>query len=109
MNFADFEEFVAEQLDECERIRRTKGVEYAGAGDRLANFKRAAALTGQDPLAIALVYAAKHWDSVCSFVRLGPDRATTTLSEPIHGRLQDLINYMLFIGALIEEERRRAP
>lgn len=95
----------------CERIQRetvdilvSKGAEYAGSVDRLANFKRGAANTGVEPLTVLHVYMAKHWDSVSSYVRAKQRGENPKLSEPIVGRFYDLINYAVLAIALIEEE-----
>ena len=94
----------------CEETRKTtfelllvKGGEYANSDDRLANFKRGAMLTGVTPLQCAFVYASKHYDAVATYVRdqaAGRDRPR---SEPISGRLDDLINYCLLLKGLVQE------
>jgi hypothetical protein len=78
-----------------------KGAEYACNEDRLANFKRGAALTGASPLKVAFIYASKHYDSIATFVR-EPERAT---SEPIESRFDDMINYLILMKALVHENR----
>jgi hypothetical protein len=104
MTAAEFDAYIESALLQCKGILSMKGPEYAGPDDRLANFKRAAAHTGAPPLLIAFVYATKHWDAVANYVRATSNGKPLRLSEPIEGRLQDLINYLLFIGALIKEE-----
>lgn len=103
MNQEDFEKL-------CERIQQdtisilvSKGAEYAGSEDRLANFKRGAMNTGVEPLTVLHVYMAKHWDSISSYVRAKQRGENPTLSEPIVGRFYDLINYAVLAIALIEE------
>lgn len=78
-----------------------RGAEYAGSVDRLANFKRGAALTGCTAQQVAFVYLSKHYDAVATYVREGGSRPG---SEPIDGRLHDLVNYILLLSALIKEE-----
>lgn len=99
MNQTDFTALVDATFKSCHQLLVVKGGEYAGSDDRLANFKRGAALVGVDPLAVAFIYASKHYDSIASYVR-DPSRAS---SEPIEGRFDDLINYMLLMKAIVAE------
>ncbi len=108
MNQEDFTNQVNDIMAHCHELLVVKGGEYAGTADRLANFKRGAALTGCTPLQCLFVYMSKHYDAVATYIR---DEATGTLrprSEPIDGRFNDLINYCILAQALIEEQRRGA-
>lgn len=97
---------VAEEVfEKCRTIMTGKGREYSrGEEDCLSNFKRAGEAIGIDPLKIAFVYMAKHWDSITSFVKTGQ----TFSEESIEGRYQDLINYAIIHLALIREARSEA-
>jgi hypothetical protein len=79
-------------------LNKTKGVDYAGQEDALANFKRHAADLGLRPEQIWAVYAGKHWDAITTYVREGGVH-----SEPIEGRLHDLILYSFLLLGLIRE------
>lgn len=95
-------DYVLLQDQVFERVRelgRSKGRDYAGDADALANFKRHGQILGLSPLVIWAVYAGKHWDAVMAYIR-EPDRAT---SEPIQGRIDDLVTYLTLLTALIEE------
>lgn len=81
----------------------TKGQEYAGSEDRLANFKRGAQSVGLPPTTILNVYASKHWDSIQSFIRGQVSGEERELSEPIEGRIDDLILYLILLKCLIRE------
>jgi len=85
-----------------------KGGEYAGDGDRLANFKRGAALTGCTSLQVAFIYASKHYDGIASFVKTSAAGTPRPSSEPIEGRFDDLINYCILMKALVVEARNEA-
>lgn len=103
MNQQDFNNLVGSTIKTTAELLVVKGGEYAGSEDRLANFKRGAALTGCTPLQTALIYMSKHYDAVCTYIRdeaAGTDRPR---SEPITGRLDDLINYCLLIKGLVVE------
>lgn len=80
-----------------------KGEEYAGTEDRLSNFKRGAALTGATPEQVLFVYMSKHYDSLATYIRKTAAGQAPALSEPIEGRVDDLINYCLLLQALFAE------
>lgn len=82
------------------RINETKGHDYAGDEDALSNFKDEAAEIGITPEQVWHVYAAKHWRSVATYVREGEVQ-----SEPIEGRLRDVILYCFLLMGLVEEKR----
>ena len=107
MQQADFDKVVEETIENIRQLLIVKGGEYAGSSDRLANFKRGAELTGATPLQVLFVYLSKHYDAVATFVR---DDAAHTLrprSEPIDGRLDDIINYCMLAKALIRDEAKQ--
>lgn len=101
MNQKDFDVVVNETLKSIQNLLVVKGWEYAGSEDRLANFKRGAAMTGATPLQVALIYASKHYDSIASYIKANGDIQS---SEPIEGRFDDLINYCILMKALIKED-----
>ena len=55
------------------------------------------------PEFVAMVYLLKHMDSVRNFVMDGVEAS----DEPIEGRLRDIRNYCLLIGALIKENKEQ--
>lgn len=109
MNQDQFALIVQETITSTAKLLLLKGEEYAGSEDRLANFKRGAALTGATPLQVAFVYASKHYDAIATFVRKDAQAQVQQLSEPIEGRLDDLINYCILMKALIVESGNTAP
>ncbi len=109
MNQKDFEELCQQIQRDTTDILILKGREYAGSADRLANFKRNAELSGVDPLTVLHVYMAKHWDSFSTYVRDMQAKQPRELSEPIEGRLHDLINYAVLAVALIQDKPKEAP
>lgn len=104
MNSTDLETIVEQTFSRTRELLVVKGGEYAGDGDRLANFKRGAALTGCTPLQVAFIYLSKHYDGVSSYVKTSAQGKVRVSSEPIEGRLDDLINYCLLIKAIIAEQ-----
>ncbi len=90
------------------RLTGTKGREYRnGDPDVHANFNRLQAMLGIDRHKVLMVFATKHWDSIGNYIRtLGQDGAPA-LSEPIDGRIDDIILYMLLLKAMIRDGYNR--
>lgn len=103
MNNKDFTTLVEQTQRDTLSLLVSKGQEYAGTEDRLSNFKRGAQLTGTTPLQTCFVYMSKHYDSLATYVRKDAAGFSQTLSEPIEGRLDDLINYCVLMKAIISE------
>lgn len=103
MKQEEFDGLVNETLTEIRHLLVVKGGEYAGSEDRLANFKRGAALSGTTPLQVLFIYLNKHYDAVATFVRDDAAGLTRPRSESIEGRLDDLMNYCLLAKALVRE------
>lgn len=96
-----------DQLAELIKLTKTKGEEYARSeDDQLANFKRQAAELGLDPEKVLAVFLNKHLDAIKSFIKTGQ-----VLSEPIQGRIDDAILYLILLKAMIveKEEQAKAP
>lgn len=104
MNTSELDVLVNQTFAEINRLLIVKGGEYANSEDRLANFKRGAGLTGCTPLQVLFIYMSKHYDAVASFVQTSAKGEARPSSEPIEGRLDDLINYCLLAKGLIREQ-----
>jgi hypothetical protein len=102
MRREDFENLVTEVQQACSELRDTKGMEYAGDDDALRNFKRTSEDCGIEPRHVWYVFAQKHWSSIRHFVRSGK-----VASEPIEGRINDLINYLYLLRGMVEESESR--
>ena len=105
MNQKEFSIVVDNTIKSTAHLLVVKGEEYAGSSDRLANFKRGAQLTGTTPLQTALIYASKHYDSICTYIRKESTGTKQVLSEPIEGRFDDLINYCILMKAIVLESK----
>lgn len=79
---------------------RIKGVEYSGPVDCLANFRRNAERLGVTPELIWAVYAGKHWDAIQTWAQNCNRGIVQEHSEPIPGRMDDLITYLILAKAL---------
>lgn len=106
MNQTDFEIVINQTVEEIRRLLIVKGGEYAGSTDRLANFKRGAELVGVSPLQCLFIYLSKHYDAISTFVRDDAAGLVRPRSEPIDGRLDDLINYAILAKALVKEQEK---
>ena len=86
-------------------LTASKGEEYtnnaaAGAADQHANFKRLSEELGLTPEQVLSVYLTKHLDAIKSYLRMGRE-----FSEPIDGRIDDAILYLILLKGLIVERR----
>ena len=102
MDRTEFLAMLDEDYQAIRKINETKGHDYAGDDDALANFKRHATELGLTPEQVWSVYASKHWDAVMTYVREG-----SVASEPIEGRLHDVILYSFLLLGLVREKAPR--
>lgn len=101
MTREQFIEYRKKFLEECDSITQTKGKDYTkSSADCLANFKEGAVF-GLKPLQVAGMFGKKHIDSIYNYIKTNGQSE----SEPIRERLKDAVNYLMFIGALIEEQK----
>lgn len=109
MNGEDFSKHIVEPtVEELKRLMMVKGGEYAGDGDRLANFKRNAERLGLKPEQVWAVYFAKHLDAIFQHVHDLQTGKTRPASEPLEGRVDDAINYLILFKGLLWERRNAA-
>lgn len=80
-----------------------KNANYATADDRLHNFKAGAAITGGTPAQAALGYMAKHLVSLQDKVARNDFHDREDLKE----KIQDSINYLVFIWCCANEEMEK--
>lgn len=105
MTTAEFNKIVASRLVMIEKVLAAKASEYA-RGDRLSNFKRAAAMMKVSPERALLGMMAKHWVSVLDFI----DDIDIDI---LHGdwewdeKLGDSINYLILLEALAAERQAK--
>jgi hypothetical protein len=84
-------------------LLEVKGGEYAPGADALINFKQSRDEAGLASLKQAwAVFAAKHWRSVMNYIKDDVAGVVRQRSEPILGRIDDLINYLLLLHVIIE-------
>jgi len=89
----------------CLDVLKDRGPQYAGDGDRFANFKLIAGLLGNfkvnpgDPKTVLVVYMLKHIFSLLSYLGGTPEG-----NEKVEGRLVDIRNYVDLLYGLLYEE-----
>ena len=112
MKNKEFIEQTKQFFEECVNVMNIKGREYAGdqEDDKFANFKRVAKLQGIPVTSAWFTYFIKHFDSLTSFIRkrnqgMSVSEIEMGLSEPISGRIGDMINYLFILNGIIDEER----
>lgn len=102
-----FERVIADQLSRSELLLASKGQEYAENAnisskvDRLAHFKKAAALLGETPAQAAFGMLAKHLVAISDMIGAGKSYPLETWDE----KITDSINYLLILRAIVEEGR----
>lgn len=89
---------IAATFERIKELNDTKGCEYAGDADALANFRNRAEQLDLDPLKVWGIFFGKHADAIFAFIRVGK-----VLSEPIEGRIDDAILYLILLRALVKE------
>jgi len=100
MEAQKFYDTIEDLIDECFEIMKAKGLAYSGKSDSFANFKRVAKNLSMSPYNVWYVYFAKHLDSLASWIR-----EEYSDSEPITGRIKDLINYLFLLYGMIKENK----
>ena len=104
-----YNQIIESTVLEIRKLGDLKGGEYAGDRDRLANFRRNGAALDLNMETIWAVYAAKHWDALMQFIQdteKGKDRVRL---EPIGGRVDDLIVYLILLKCMLVERGTPEP
>lgn len=99
MNREQFLDSMNDAYTAIRRLNETKGHDYAGNEDPFSNFKQRGEELGLTKEQIWAVYASKHWDAIMTFCREGQVE-----SEPIEGRLQDVILYCFLMLGMVADD-----
>lgn len=107
MTREEFNEIVETRIEHIKFTLTNKGREYA-RGDRLSNFKRAAALEKCTPEKALRGMLSKHLISIYDMI--------DDLEQDVHSpeliwkeKLGDAINYLILLEALIHERQAQTP
>lgn len=104
MDAKTFERIVAAARKRQDKIIKEKGDDYTVGNadtDRLYNFKFIAQVLGLTPVQVWAVYFLKHVLAICAFTKGVQE------SEPITGRMDDVVNYIYLLDALKSDESLR--
>lgn len=96
---------LTDAIEKINYLSATKGGEYAAEDDRLDNFRRNGERLGLPMEVVWGVYASKHWDALQTYIRDINRGRTRARSEPIEGRADDLIVYLLLFKAMLAERK----
>tara|TARA_R100000742_G_C4214856_1_gene40223 strand:+ start:314 stop:643 length:330 start_codon:yes stop_codon:yes gene_type:complete len=87
------------KLSDDKRIEYTEGNHNDNV---LWNFETIADKVNLNPLQVLSVYYQKHNSSINNYFKDGKE-----YSEPIEGRIQDMINYLLLMVAMLRKYKKR--
>jgi hypothetical protein len=96
----DFAALVDEHVEDLRASLREKAKEYAKEGDRLWNFKRAAALKRETPERALWGFFVKHIISVADMID-DIDRGVKTPAGLWEEKLRDVRNYAVLLHGLV--------
>lgn len=105
MTPSEFKRVFDTTITELNMLLVVKGGEYAADNDRLANFREAARRTGMTPAQVLLIYLDKHYSAICNHIKDEAKGTVRAKSEPIEGRVNDMLNYLLLYKAMLSENR----
>lgn len=104
MNGEEFEKTIHALHEKLLQLTATKGAEYTqGRDNRFDNFERQAEALGLTREQVLLVFLNKHLDSITTYVK---DRALARgreYSEPMTGRVDDAILYLLLLRGMMAQ------
>jgi hypothetical protein len=95
------DEVFAQRFADCMEMIRAKNADYTqgtAKKDRIAAFRRIGKDINVPMTKVWAIFAQKHWGAVMKFVKDGQVE-----SEPIDGRINDLINYFVLLGAIVND------
>lgn len=105
MNSNDFNAVIEQQQVRSSQMLYSKNAHYNAEGDKLASFKKAAALRGQTPRQALAGMMLKHTVSVYDLC----DATDVGSLETWNEKITDHINYLLLLRAIVDEEAMADP
>lgn len=100
---AQWDVLLARSIEQIQSLATVKGGEYAGDSDRLANFRRNGQALGLPMEVVWSIYYNKHHDAVMQYVKDLSSGTTRKRAEPLSGRVDDMIVYLLLLKAILIE------
>ena len=101
MNYAQKDEIFNSTLQRIIQLNKLKAGEYASNSDALANFRQEAEDNNLSMETIWRVFANKHWRAISRFVADKQSGINRPSSEPIQGRIDDMIVYLLLLTCIL--------
>ncbi len=102
MTYEDFEKTFEARVDQCRRTLISKNTEYARGGDKLSNFKKAAAMQGVTPPTALQGMMSKHQISIVDFIA-DLERGITHPQSAWDEKIGDALNYLFLLDAILKE------
>lgn len=107
MNTEQFRKTIDELHERLVALTVTKGEEYKRREDnQFSNFERGAAALGLTREQVLMVYLSKHLDSITTWVRDTARGESREYAEPITGRVDDAILYLLLLRGMATEHQQ---
>lgn len=103
MTITERDKHTEDLFSECLAIMHGKGSAYSGTDDANSNFKRNAERLGASKYQILMIYLNKHYDGIMNAIKLNPE-APVEQTESMHGRIVDIINYLVILDSLLKED-----
>lgn len=109
MNTQKFIESIDQLYARLQSLTATKGEEYKRREDnQFSNFERGATTLGLTREQVLMVYLSKHLDSITTYIRDRANGQEKVYAEPISGRIDDAILYLLLLrGMTVENDSVR--
>lgn len=106
----DFRRIAEEYYGRESLLLKDKLKDYASGYDRLQNFREIADFLGFTMAEVALCYLMKHIQSIAVAVKMNQANLSWETSDGKEGlkqRIADARNYLLFIDACLEDDKRK--
>lgn len=84
-------------------LLNTKGAEYSGTVDRLKNFRRTGDRLNLSMHKVWAVFFTKHFDALMQYIEDQDAEVVRVRSEPIIGRVHDMIAYLIIFTWMLAE------
>lgn len=102
MTYEEFADCFESRVDLCRRVLVGKNTEYARGGDKLSNFKKAAAFQGLTPAGALQGMMAKHQVSIVDLIG-DLEKGINHKQDLWDEKIGDALNYLFLLDAIIKE------
>ena len=108
MTLEEFKALCEKRLAECTNLMYgEKHSEYARYGDKLHNFKEAAAMKGESPEKALWGMWVKHIVSIKDTIQDIEESRALSSERVLCAKINDMINYTLLLEGLIRERQKQ--